>query len=158
MTRFLFVSFARGLPATLDWGGMLATAAVLTRNSAHQAARQVARKVAAAVGRAGVDFLDPPEPRAGATCRTCRPGLPRGAACRAAPAARTWNCAAPSCCAIVPGAAALLHGTVRRLAAPDRRRLWNPTPQRAALAAEASELPIVVCGRPSLPDPVRAPR
>ncbi len=58
MTRFLFVSLP--LAGHLDWGGMLATAAVLSRRPEHQVAWASGPEVAAAVGRAGIEFFELP--------------------------------------------------------------------------------------------------
>lgn len=148
MTRFLFVSLP--LAGHLDWGGMLATAAVLSRCD-HQVAWASGPEVASAVGRAGLEFLNLPN-----TGWSDQPDLPAGlpveqlAALRQQRALDSWL--DPS--AILPAVAML----------QDRFADWRPDAvvlepyaAAAALAAETSALPIVVCGRPALPDPVQNP-
>lgn len=146
MTRFLF--FSLPLAGHLDWGGMLATAAELTRRPAHKIAWASGPEVAATVGRAGVEFFDLPN-----TGWSDLPHLPAGllaeqlALLRQQRALDSWL--HPP--AIVPAAASLqaLFADWR----PDAIVL-EPYAAAAALAAEASQLPIIVCGRPALPDPV----
>ena len=91
MTRFLFVSLP--LAGHLDWGGMLATAAVLSRRPAHQVAWASGREVGAAAGRAGVEFFDLlKKTQAGAIYRTCLPGYPRSSLfCCASNERWTWG-------------------------------------------------------------------
>ena len=149
MTRFLFVSLP--LAGHLDWGGMLATAALLTRRSAHQVAWVSGPEVASAVGRAGIEFLDLPN-----TGWSDMPHLPAGlsaeqlAVLRQQRALDSWL--NPS--AILPAVAGLqvLFADWR----PDAIVL-EPYAAAAALAAEASALPIAVCGRPALPETVEHP-
>lgn len=147
MTRFLFVSLP--LAGHLDWGGMLATAAELTRRPAHQVAWTSGPEVAAAVGRAGVNFFDLPN-----TGWSDLPHLPAGlpreqlALLRQQRALDSWL----HPLAIVPAVASLL--ALFADWRPDAIVL-EPYAAAAALAAEANRLPIVVCGRPALPDPVQ---
>ena len=147
MTRFLF--FSLPLAGHLDWGGMLATAAELTRRPAHQVAWASGPEVAAAVGRAGVEFLELLN-----TGWSDLPSLPAGfsaenlAILRQQRGLDSWLDLA----AILPAAADL-----QALFAdwhPDAIVL-EPYAAAAALAAEASKLPIIVCGRPALPDLVQ---
>ncbi len=149
MTRFLFVSLP--LAGHLDWGGMLATAAVLARRPAHQVAWASGPEVAVTVGRAGIEFLDLPN-----TGWNDQPHLPAGlpleqlAALRQRRALNSWL--DPS--TILPTAARLQD--VFADWRPDAIVL-EPYAAAAALAAEASGLPIIVSGRPALPDPDQHP-
>ena len=147
MTRFLFVSLP--LAGHLDWGGMLATAVVLARRPEHQVAWASGPEVAAAVGRAGIEFFD-----LSITGWNNLPHLPAGlpadqlTAMRKQRALDSWL--TPS--AVLPAAVRL------QAVFADWRAdaiVLEPYAAAAALAAEASELPIIVCGRPALPDPGR---
>ncbi len=84
MTRFLFVS----LPLTghLDWGGMLATAAVLSRRPHTRSPGRVARRSRPPSVERASNFSTC-RTQAGMTYRTCRPASP-GSRLPAAPAAR----------------------------------------------------------------------
>ena len=142
MPRFLFVS----LPLTghLDWGGMLATASQLARQPGHHVAWASGPAVAAAVSARGIEFVDlqhtgwnPPTFPAGAP-----PVLPTEL--RQQRALDAWL--NPS--TIEPAVAGLLALIAEWR--PDAVVL-EPYASAAALAAEASRLPIVLCGRPALP-------
>lgn len=147
MTRFLFVS----LPLTghLDWGGMLATAAVLSRRPAHQVAWASGPEVAVAVGRAGIEFFE--LPNTGWSDLSHLPAelnAPLLAQQRKQRGLDSWLDLAT----ILPAVADLqaLFADWR----PDAIVL-EPYSAAAALAAEASGLPIIICGRPALPDPLQ---
>ena len=147
MTRFLFVSLP--LAGHLDWGGMLATAAELTRRPAHQVAWASGPEVAAAVGRAGIEFFELPN-TGWSDLPSCRP---------------VFHVSSSLCCASSEAWNSWLHPAAILPAAADLQALfadWRPDAivlepyaAAAALAAEASGLPIIVCGRPALPDPVQ---
>ena len=130
---------------------MLATAAVLTRHSAHQVAWASGPEVAATVGRAGIEFLDLPN-----TGWNDLPHLPAGF-CRWSSLPRCASSAAWNSWLDPVGDPARCRRCFKTLFAdwrPDAIVL-EPYAAAAALAAEASGLPIIVCGRPALPDPVQ---
>jgi UDP:flavonoid glycosyltransferase YjiC (YdhE family) len=142
MARFLFVSLP--LRGHLDWGGMLDTAASLAGRG-HTVAWASGSAVQPAVERAGVAFLT-----LGATGWREQPPLPASipssdlAAVRRQRALDAW---------LGPGAVLSAFAELcDHLAAwrPDLV-IAEPYAAAAALAAEATEVALAVCGRPALP-------
>ncbi len=141
--RLLFVSLP--LRGHLDWGGMLATAAALAGRG-HAVAWASGADVSPAIAAAGLDFVE-----LAATGWQTLPQLPadltatQRAALRQQRALDAWL----SPVAVLPAVAEV----ERAIAAwqPDAL-LVEPYAVAGALAAERTGLPLVVCGRPALPD------
>ena len=141
--RVLFISLP--LRGHLDWGGMLDTAAALTRRG-HAVAWASGADVRPAVAAAGVDFVE----LAATGWQTLPPlaeDLPaaRRAALRQQRALDSWLSPA----AVLPAMEAVQRVLDDRQ--PDAL-LVEPYAVAAALAAERAGLPLIVCGRPALPD------
>lgn len=143
MARFLFVSLP--LRGHLDWGGMLNTAATLAHRG-HVVAWASGLAAQSAVADAGVPLI-----ALNATGWRDQPPLPAGL-----PAAQhdllrrqrgldAWL----SLDSVLPA-----YEELRRLVAAWQPDLIvaEPYVAAAALAAEATEVPLAVCGRPALPD------
>jgi len=148
MPRLLFLSLP--LRGHLDWGGMLATAAALAAHG-HTVAWASGAAVQPVVAAAGVEFIE-----LQATGWRTLPPLPdhqpatERAALRQQRALDAWLSPA----AVLPAAA-----EIERIIAgwqPDAL-IVEPYAVAGALAAERAGLPLVVCGRPALPDGAATP-
>ncbi len=144
MARFLFVSLP--LRGHLDWGGMLNTAATLAQRG-HVVTWASGPAVQPAVGEAGVSFV----PLAATGWRD-QPPLPAGLPAierdllRRQRGLDAW---------LSPEGVLPAYEELRRLVAAWQPDLIvaEPYAAAAALAAEATGVPLAVCGRPALPDP-----
>lgn len=143
MARLLFISLP--LRGHLDWGGMLDTAAALAARG-HAVGWASGAAVEPAIAAAGVDFVV-----LAATGWQTLPPLPeelpaaQRAALRQQRALDAWLSPA----AVLPAVA-----EIERILAdwrPDAL-IVEPYAVAGALAAERAGLPLVVCGRPALPD------
>jgi len=143
VSRFLFISLP--LRGHLDWGGMLATAATLAGRG-HAVAWASGAAVGPAIAAAGVEFVE-----LEATGWQTPPPLPDDLPARQREALRQQRAldAWLSPVAVLPAAQAT--GRVLGDWQPDAL-LIEPYAVAGALAAERAGLPLVVCGRPALPD------
>jgi UDP:flavonoid glycosyltransferase YjiC (YdhE family) len=148
VARLLFISLP--LRGHLDWGGMLDTAAALAARG-HAVAWASAAAVRPAIAAAGVDFVE-----LAATGWQALPPLAdhlpaaQRVALRQQRALDAWLSPA----AVLPAVEA-----IRRVLAAWRPDVLvvEPYAVAGALAAERAGLPLVVCGRPALPDGAAAP-
>jgi UDP:flavonoid glycosyltransferase YjiC (YdhE family) len=143
VARLLFISLP--LRGHLDWGGMLDTAAALAARG-HVVAWASGTAVGRAIAATGIDFVE-----LAATGWQALPALPddlpaaQRAALRQQRALDAWLSPA----AVLPA----VQEIERIIAAlrPDAL-IVEPYAVVGALAAERAGLPLVVCGRPALPD------
>lgn len=148
MTRFLFVSLP--LQGHTDWGGMLKSASALNESGGHEVAWASGLAIRPSIEGAGLAFL----PLAATGWRPMSP-LPVHLASsqrvqlRQQRALDSWLHGES-----VLQAAAELGDIVARWC-PDVV-VTEPYAAAAALVAEQSELPLIVCGRPALPDRPRS--
>jgi UDP:flavonoid glycosyltransferase YjiC (YdhE family) len=148
LARLLFTSLP--LRGHLDWGGMLDTAAALATRG-HAVAWASGAAVEPAIAAAGVDFVE----LAAAGWQTLPPladDLPAAqrAALRQQRALDAW---------LSPAAVSPAAAEIERVLAdwrPDAL-VVEPYAVAAALAAERTGLPLIVCGRPALPDGAAPP-
>ncbi len=143
MSRFLFISLP--LRGHLDWGGMLDTAAALAGRG-HAVAWASGAEIKPVVAAAGLDFVEL-EATGWQTPLPLPEELParQRAALRQQRALDAWLSPA----AVLPASAAI--GRVLDHWRPDALVI-EPYAVAGALAAERAGLPLVVCGRPALPD------
>lgn len=143
VSRFLFLSLP--LRGHLDWGGMLAMAATLAERG-HAVAWASGAAVGPAIAAAGVEFVEL-EATGWQTPLPLPEALParQWAALRQQRALDAWLSPA----AVLPAAQAIAR--VLDHWQPDAL-LIEPYAVAGALAAEWAGLPLIVCGRPALPD------
>ncbi|MEI2688680.1 MAG: nucleotide disphospho-sugar-binding domain-containing protein [Anaerolineae bacterium] len=143
MARLLFLSLP--LAGHLDWGGMLATAAALAARG-HAVAWASGAAVKPAIAAAGLDYVE-----LAASGWQSLPSLPEDlpAAQRARLRQQRSLEAWLSPAAVLPALQEIERAMTARQ--PDAL-LIEPYAVAGALAAERTGRPLIVCGRPALPD------